>query len=258
MGQLGLRTIDKLEKYAKDHFNPVLYGFSSEMQVRIMIAERLFQAYESKRIPITRLPRKVIGIVAEQVYRSILTTAATDPNMARLRDEVGIKEDAHGKIIPRPYQKLTNDIEAYEVFRRMWGVSSLNHAKTVYEDGAMALIDMGIKNNSGRDLAAGLDRIRLAYNNFEESTEDRSNTASVERDFISDASLVNPHAHSFTREEIEEKKKEYGAYSDVNIEELIQQSDGSYSPDPGEADPTDDEDYFERIEREQREAKNKE
>lgn len=259
MGTLGTKTLDKLEKYALHHFNPAHMGFSAEMQVRIMIAEQMFQAYESKRIPMTRLPRKVVGTVAETIYRRILTLSQTDPKMAELRDAVGIREDEHGRIVPRPYTQLTNDIEAYNVFRRMWGITeSSHHAKALFEEGAMRLIEMGDTNSNGRDLAAGLDRLAMLHNNFQETTEDHSNTASTERDFISDATLVRPDADTFSRQEIEDLTREFGGYieGDGTIEDLFQQDDGTYAADPGEADPTDDEDFYERVEREQREKGN--
>lgn len=253
MGQLGTKTIDKLEKYATYHFNPVSMGFSAEMQVRIMIAEQMFQAYESKRIPLTRLPRKVVGTVAETVYRRILTLAQTDQHMAELAAAVGIREDASGKLVPRPYTQLTNDIEAYDVFRRMWGMgTTVNHAKAIYEEGAMELIDMGTRNSNGRDLKAGLDALKELHNNFQESADDHSQTASTERDFISDVTLIRPDAENVSPEDIEAFKKKYGAYVEGNIEDLIQQEDGTYAADPGEADPHDDEDFFERVERQQR------
>ena len=256
MGQLGIKTIDKLETYAKTHWNPdTTLKFSPDMQVRIMIAEQMFQAYETGRIPKTRQPRKVVATIAERVYRTILTNAPTDPYLAKLRDAVGIQEDAQGRIIPRAYGQLTNDIEAYEVFRRMWGVSATsNHAKAVYEDAAYDLIEMGTKNNNGRDLAAGMDRLAKLHNDFQEAAEDHANTASTERDFISDATLVRPDAISYSRDEIEALKKEWGGYlDDKDIEELVQQADGTYAPDPGVHDTQDDEDFYERAERELRE-----
>ena len=250
MGTLGTKTIDKLEKYALHHFNPVTMGFSPEMQVRIMIAEQMFNAYESKRIPMTRLPRKVVGTVAETVYRRILTLSQTDPHMAELAQAVGIREDAHGHLVPRPYTQLSNDIEAYEVFRRMWGISTtMAHAKAVYEEGAMDLIEMGTRNSNGRDLKSGLDALANLHNNFQEQQEDNANTAATDRDFISDVTLIRPGAENVSMDDIEAYKKKYGAFVEGNIEELIQQDDGTYAPDPGEADPHDGEDYFERVER---------
>lgn len=253
MGQLGIKTIDKLEKYAVYHWNPTHMGFSADMQVRIMIAEQMFDAYESKRVPLTRLPRDLAKIVAETVYRRILTLAQTDPHMAQLRDEVGIAEDDRGHIIPRRPTQLANDVEAYEVFRKTWGISiTASHAKAIYEEGSMNLIDMGTRNSNGRDLAAGLDRLAKLHNDFQESADDHSQTASTERDFISDVTLIRPDAENVSPDDIEAFKKKYGAYVEGNIEDLIQQEDGTYAADPGEADPHDGEDYFERVERQQR------
>lgn len=254
MGQLGIKTIDKLEKYAVYHWNPTHMGFSADMQVRIMIAEQMFDAYESKRVPLTRLPRDLAKIVAETVYRRILTLAQTDPHMAQLRDEVGIAEDERGRIIPRRPTQLANDVEAYEVFRKTWGISTtVSHAKAIYEEGSMNLIDMGTRNSNGRDLAAGLDRLAKLHNDFQESSDDHSNTASTERDFISDATLVRPDADTFSRKEIEDLTREFGGYleGESSIEDLFQQEDGSYAADPGESMPEDNEDFFERMERQQ-------
>lgn len=249
MGQLGTKTIDKLEKYALYHWNPTHMGFSPDMQVRIMIAEQMFDAYESKRVPLTRMPRDLVKIVAETVYRRILTLAQTDPHMAELRDAVGIAEDERGRIIPRRPTQLANDIEAYEVFRKSWGINTnVSHAKAIYERGALDLIDMGTRNSNGRDLAAGLDRWSKLYNDFQESAEDHSNTASTERDFISDATLVRPDADTFSRKEIEDLTRQFGGYIEGNgtIEDLFQQEDGTYAPDPGELDPEEEKDFFER------------
>lgn len=249
MSSLGKKTLDKLEKYATHHFNPAHMGFSPDMQVRIMIAEAMFQAYETGGVPKTRHPRKVAPVVARTIYRRILTLAATDPHMAELRDAVGIGEDAHGKLIDRAYGQLTNDIEAYDVLRRMWSVSNtVNHAKAVYEEGSYELIEMGIRNGNGRDLASGLDRLANLHHNFEENEDDHANTASTERDFISDVELIRPGAHSYTQEEIEAFKKKYGAYAE-NIEDLVQQADGTYAADAGEADPEEDMDFYEKMER---------
>lgn len=253
MASLGEKSIKKIEQYCTFHFNPQT-RVSPDMHVRIMIAEALFNAYQSKRVPITRVPRDVVGHIAETIYRRIYTLAATDPYMARLRDEVGICEDVNGKIVPRPYHLLTNDIEAYNVFRRMLGTNNVEHAKMVYEQGSYELIEIGMKNGNDRALASGLDRLAKYHNNFQESVEDHSNTASTERDFNSDAQLVRADAKNYSRGEIEEMKKRYGAYiSPEQVEELYQQDDGSYSPLPGDALPTDDEDYFERVEREMQE-----
>lgn len=253
MGSLGQKAITKLESYCTNHISPKTLGMSPDMHVRVMIAESLFNAYQSKRVPITRVPRDVVGHIAETIYRRILTLAATDPYMARLRDEVGIREDEQGHIVPRPYHMLTNDIEAYNVFRRMLGTNNVEHAKMVYEAGSYELIEIGMKSGNDRALASGLDRLAKYHNNFQESTEDHSNTASTERDFNSDAQLVRADATNYSRDEIEEMKKRYGAYmSSEQVEDLFQQADGSYAPDPGEVMPDSEEDYFERVEREQR------
>lgn len=255
MGQLGTKTIDKLETYAKTHWNPATtLKFSPDMQVRIMIAEQMFQAYETGRIPKTRQPRKVVSIIAERVYRTILTNAPTDPYLAELRDAVGIREDAHGRIIPRAYGQLTNDIEAYEVFRRMWGVSAMSHhAKAVYEDAAYDLIEMGTKNSNGRDLAAGMDRLAKLHKDFQEAAEDYANTAETEFSIASDATIVRPDSENFSRAAIADFEKEFGAYIDKKgVQELIEQEDGTYAA-PGDVDEGKEEDYFERAERELRE-----
>lgn len=251
MGQLGTKTIVKLQQYAASHFNPVRMGFSPDNQVRIMIAEQMFQAYATGRIPRERHPKKVVGLIAEQVYRSILTTAQTDPHMAELRDAVGIAEDARGKIIPRTYFQLANDIEAYNVLQGAWGTDTSHHAKALFEEKAYELIEMGSRNSDAKALAAGMDRLKAVHNDFQEAAEDRAATAATDRDFITDVQLVRADAENFSRDKIEELKKKYGGYTDANVEELLQQADGTYAPDPGEADPTDDEDYFERVEREQ-------
>lgn len=251
MSSLGKKALDKIEKYCIHHWNPQTMGVSPDMHVRIMIAEALFNAYETKRVPVTRIPRDVVGTIAETIYRRILTLAPTDPYMARLRDEVGIREDQQGRVVPRPYHMLTNDIEAYNVFRRMLGTNNVEHAKLVYETGSYELIELGIKNGNDRAIASGLDRLAKYHNNFQESAEDHSNTASTERDFSSDATLVRSDATNYSREAIEAMKKKYGAYmSATQIEELFQQEDGSYASVPGDSEPDDTADYFERVERE--------
>lgn len=249
MASLGQKTCDKLEKYCQYHFNPVTMGFSAKMQVRIMIAERMFHAYESGRVPPTQPPNQLVKVVADMVYRSILTMAATDAHMAELRDAVHITEDADGQIVRRTYGELANDIEAYDIFRRMWGSSSsIHHDKMVYRYGVNELINMGVQNRDPRALTSGLDRLEKIDNGFQEDARDFANTADTDRIFVSDARLVREDAEVYTPDEIEALKKKYGAYSD-NIEELIQQDNGTYAPDPGEEDPDEGQDFFERMEK---------
>ena len=113
--------LEKLEKYAVNHFNPKHMGFSPTDRLRILIAEQLFQAYSSGRVPITRPPRKVVPVIAERVYRNILNNASTDPDLAELRDACGIVEG-----LRRSYYEMTKDIAVYEAFRHIWGIDTSN------------------------------------------------------------------------------------------------------------------------------------
>lgn len=246
MGQLSQKTLDKVQLYANQHLPLMRMSFSSDMKLRIMIAERLFQTYASGRVPMTRMPRKVIPQIAAQVYNSILTNAATDPDMAKLRDECGIVE---GK--SRTYFEMTNDIAVYEAFRHIWGIDTSNHAKAVCEEGAYQLIEMGQANNNERALASGIDRLSKLHNDFQEKAEDFSNTADTEVDIIADARLVRADAENLSRQAIEELKRKYGAYIDKKggIETLIQNDEGVYESAPEEDDSPAD--YFEAIEEEE-------
>lgn len=239
MGQLSQKTLDKVQLYANQHLPVMRMSFSYDMKLRIMIAERLFQTYASGRVPMTRMPRKVIPQIAAQVYNGILTAAATDPDMAKLRDECNIEP---GK--PRTYFEMTNDIAVYEAFRHIWGIDTSNHAKAVCEDAAYQLIEMGQANGNERALASGIDRLSKLHNDFQEKADDFSNTAQTEVDIIADAKLVRADAESLSRSAIEELKKKYGAYIDKKggIEELIQNEEGVYETIP--EDPADNKDFF--------------
>lgn len=246
MGQLSQKTLDKVQLYANQHLPLMRMSFSSDMKLRIMIAERLFQTYASGRVPMTRMPRKVIPQIAAQVYNSILTNAATDPDMAKLRDECGIEE---GKT--RSYFEMTNDIAVYEAFRHIWGIDTSNHAKAVCEECAYQLIEMGQANNNDRALASGFDRLSRLHNDFQEKAEDFSNTAETEVDISADARLVRADAENLSRQAIEALKRQFGAYIDKKggIETLIQNDEGVYESAPEEDDSSAD--YFEAIEEEE-------
>jgi len=244
---LSQKTLDKVTLYANQHLPLQLMSFSPDMKLRIMIAEQLFQAYASGRVPMTRMPRKVIPAIADRIYCNILTNAPTDPFLAKLRDECQI---VPGK--KRTYFEMTNDIAVYEAFRHIWGIDTSNHAKAVVEEGAYKLIEMGVENGNERALASGIDRLSKLHNDFQEKSEDFAATASTEIDIIADAKLVRADAENLSRAAIEEMKKKYGAFIDRagGIETLIQNEDGVYEPAH-----TDDEevekDYFEMAEEEE-------
>ena len=244
--QLSQKTLDKVQLYANKHLPLQLMSFSSDMKLRIMIAEQLFQAYSSGRVPMTRMPRKVIPVIAERVYCNILSNAPTDPFLAKLRDECQI---VPGK--KRTYFEMTNDIAVYEAFRHIWGIDTSNHAKAVVEEGAYQLIEMGVANQNERALTSGIDRLSKLHNNFQTKAEDYSNTASTEVDIIADARLVRADAENLSRQAIEDLKKKYGAYIDKagGIETLIENEDGVYETAPDNDD--DEKDYFETIEEEE-------
>ncbi len=234
--------LEKLEKYAVNHFPPKAMGFSPTDRLRIIIAEQLFQAYSSGRVPITRPPRKVVPIIAERVYRNILNNASTDPELAELRDACGIVEG-----LRRSYYEMTKDIAVYEAFRHIWGIDTSNHARAACEEGAYQLMEMGVTNGDPKALASGIDRLSNLHNNFQKPADDFADTAQTEIDFIADAKLVRPDAENFSREAIEEFKRKYGAFIDKEggIEELIQNSEGVYESPAGDDDPDADKDYFE-------------
>lgn len=244
---LGQKTLDKVVVYATKHFPMKDMGFSPALRLRVMIAEQLFQSYASGRIPMTRPPRKVIPEIAKRVYRNILSNAAVNPELDEIRRDCGIREG-----VMRTYIEMMNDLEVYEAFRHVWGISTANHAKAAVEEGAYSLMEMGQRNSDPRALAAGIDRLSKLHNDFQGDADDLANTATTEIDLIADVKLVRADAENISRSGIEEFKKKYGAYIDKNggIETLIETSEGVYESMPGDADADDGADYFERIEEE--------
>lgn len=249
MGTLGQKAIAKITTYAVNHYSFRAIGAKPDLQLRIMIAEQLFQVYATDRVARTRNPKKVVGEIADRVYRHILTTAETDPNMAELRDSCGIREG-----VKRTYFELANDIQAYEILCAHWGVDTSNHAKAACEEAAYALLEIGHTMNNDRALASGFDRLSKLHNDFQEKQEDLAHTADTEIEFTSDAQLVRKDAQNFSREAIAEYKKKYGKFLDRKdgIEDLVMDENGDYSvaAQPDFDDDDDDGDFFERKEKE--------
>lgn len=248
MGNLGQKAIAKITTYAVNHYSFRSIGAKPDLQLRIMIAEQLFQVYATARVARTRNPQKVVGDIADRVYRHILTTAETDPNMAELRDACGIKEG-----VKRTYFELANDIQAYEILCAHWGVDTTNHAKAACEEAAYALLEIGHTMNNDRALASGFDRLSKIHNDFQEKPEDLAHTATTEIEFTSDATIVRKDAQNFSREEISEFKKKYGKFLDRKdgIEDLVMDENGDYSvPAQPDFDDDDDGDFFEKKEKE--------
>lgn len=245
MGGLGDKTIQKIRTYALNHYSPKAIGISPKLELRIMIAEQMFQLYQSSRVSSTRSPNKIVAEVSARVYQHILVNAQTDPHMAEIRDICGIQEG-----VRRSYVELANDVMAYEILRELWGVSTRNHAKAVYEEGAYNLIEMGKRQSDPRAIKSGIDALANLHDNFKDNEEDNINTASIEIEFTSDAQIVRKDAKNFSRSEIAEMKKKYGKYLDKgsDIETMIENDKGEYEI-PMTNNEEDEEDFFEKKER---------
>lgn len=251
MGSIGSKMQAKLQTYAEKGYSLQAMGFKPEWQLRIMIAEQMFQAYASNRVPMTRPPRKIAPQIADQIYRQLLNSP--DPMHKTICEACGIQADEQGSLLTRrTYNEVTNDIACYELFRSVWGVDTSNHAKATCEEGAYQLIEMGINRADPRALASGIDKLSKLHNDFQQDEQDYSRTADTDIDLISDVTLIRHDAKQLSREAIEAIKRKYGAYIDEKqggIEGLLAQSDDGVPTPTSQDDDDDDEDFFEATER---------
>lgn len=249
MGSIGAKMQARIQAYAQKGLSMESYNFKPEWQLRIKIAEQLFQAYASNRVPMTRPPRKILPQIANIIYRQLLNSS--DPKDKLICEVCCIRQDEGGKVIPRSYNEITNDIACYEILRSVWGVDTSNHAKATCEEGAYQLIEMGINHSDPRALASGIDKLSKLHNDFAQDEQDYSRTAETDIDIISDVTLIRPDATQLSREAIEAIKRKYGAYIDEKkggINALLAPSDDVPTP-TSQDDDDDDEDFFEATER---------
>ena len=243
---LSDKFLTKVSTYATKNYGQKAMGFSPHQRLRIMIAEQLFQAYATNRVPMTRMPIKVVPAIAARVYRMILENASTDADMAELRDACGIVDG-----LKRSYGELTNDIQVYDVLTAAWGTDTSHHDKAVVKEAAYALIELGHEQGNERALAAGADRLSKLNNDFQEAAEDFARTASTEIDIIADVRLIRPDAENVSRAAIDEFKRKYGAYLDKKegVEKLlVNDQEPAPLPSSDDDDDTTPSDFFEAME----------